>query len=272
MGCCHTDSLDLRPTEDPAIVAHYVASDVHLRLDRPDRAARFARWVRSIGTESAIVIAGDLCDFWMGSRKRESELLECQGLKALAGFRSRGGSLSIMPGNHDLWLCSFYEQTLGAEILPDPFETTLHGIRLHVAHGHLLGARKRWKSWMESREFWKAFGKIPLPAASVLDHILEWKNESGLDEDERRHLAVFRPYAASFHGRADLVVIGHVHRPVDDQASVPRMIVLGGWQHRSSYLRIDESGASFFVLDDSAQETPTLLLRSAAVNQASGPS
>jgi hypothetical protein len=28
------------------------------------------------------------------------------------------------------------------------------------------------------------------------------------------------------------------------------LIVLGGWQHRTSYLRIDESGAQFRIEDD----------------------
>ncbi|MGC8642347.1 MAG: UDP-2,3-diacylglucosamine diphosphatase, partial [Isosphaeraceae bacterium] len=196
--------------EDLAIVACYFASDVHLRMDRPDRGARFTRWVEGIGSDEAILIIGDLCDFWMGSRLRERELLGCDGLQALFRFRARGGSLSIMPGNHDFWLRPFYQRELGATILPDPFETTLHGLRLHVVHGHLLGARKRWKALMESREFWTAFRLVPFPVAAVLDKVLERNNQSGLAEDERRHLAVYRTYAAS-HQEADLVVIGHVH-------------------------------------------------------------
>ena len=235
-------------------MACFLASDVHLRRDRPERGVRFSRWVQAISGADSLMIVGDLCDFWMGSRLRESELLCCDGLQALADFRSRGGSLAIMPGNHDRWLCSFYERQLGANIVPDPFETTLHRIRLHLVHGHLLGARRRWKGWMESAEFWKAFGLLPYPVASALDQILERKNMIGLDADERRHLTVFQAYTAGLHGRADLVVIGHVHRPVDEPASNPRMVVLGGWQQQSSYLRIDDAGASFFVVADSAQE------------------
>jgi UDP-2,3-diacylglucosamine hydrolase len=241
--------------EDLAIVACYLASDVHLRLDRPERGARFTRWVERIGSDDSLFIIGDLCDFWMGSRLRERDLLSCDGLQALVRFRERGGSLSVMPGNHDLWLCPFYERELGATILPDPFDTTLHGMHLHVVHGHLLGARKRWKALMESREFWKAFGLLPSPVAAALDQILERKNKIALTEDERRHLAVYRTYAASHQGQADLVVIGHVHRAVYDQESDPRMIVLGGWQYRSSYLRIDDTGASFLIVDDSEPES-----------------
>jgi UDP-2,3-diacylglucosamine hydrolase len=235
-------------------VTVYLASDVHLRFDQPARSGRLARWVRQLDPGDRLIIGGDLCDFWMASRTPEPALLNCDGLRALAEFRNRGGILEILPGNHDLWLCPFYESVLGATILSEPVDLRIHGIRLHVVHGHLLGARRRWKAWMESREFYYAFGRVPSPLAELLDQTLEWKNQSNLEADESRHLAVFREYAASLRGRTDLVVIGHVHRVVDDSASLPRMIVLGGWQKRSSYLMINESGISFRVVADEHEE------------------
>ena len=60
----------------------------------------------------------------------------------------------------------------------------------------------------------------------------------------------FRIYASRLKGLADLVVIGHVHRAVDEPRTGPRMIVLGGWQARSSFLKVDEKGASFHVEHD----------------------
>jgi UDP-2,3-diacylglucosamine hydrolase len=223
-------------------------------MDHPERGRRFSRWVRRMEEGDSLLIVGDLCDFWMAARLGEAELMECAGLRALADLRARGGPLAIMPGNHDLWLCPFYERALGATILSEPFDMTVHGIRLHLVHGHLLGARRRWKAWMESREFFKAFGLLPSPVAGLLDQLLERRNQSILEAEERRHLAVFRDYAARRRGLADLVVIGHVHRAVDDCGSNPRMIVLGGWQDRSSYLKIDPAGASFHVVSDEHQE------------------
>ena len=155
-----------------------------------------------------------------------------------------------MAGNHDRWLCPFYERALGAEIIEEPADRLIHGLRVRMVHGHRLGARRLWKAAMESRAFFRAFGWIPRPIATGLDHVLAWKNERGLLDDEERHLKVYRTYAASCRDVADLVVIGHVHRPVDEVCDGPRLIVLGGWQHRSSYLRIDESGACFHVVPD----------------------
>jgi UDP-2,3-diacylglucosamine hydrolase len=246
-------------------VAHYFASDVHLRRDHPERDARFRSWLSGLGPSDALFIIGDLCDFWLGSRESRRRLAEYPSLRALAEFRRRGGSLAVMAGNHDHWLCPFYQRALGAEILEEPADRVIHGLRVRMVHGHRLGARRLWKAGMESQAFFVAFGWLPGPLARPLDRVLSWKNERGLLADEERHLRVYRAYAESCRDVADLVVIGHVHRPVDaggepsagrgdcptgTPPTGPRMIVLGGWQHRSSYLKIYESGASFHVIAD----------------------
>jgi UDP-2,3-diacylglucosamine hydrolase len=105
---------------------------------------------------------------------------------------------------------------------------------------------------MESRAFLRTFRAFPGPLAFVLDRLLQWKNRGSRPRDERRYYAIFREYAARCRGVADLVVVGHVHTPLDDAASTPRLIVLGGWQVQSSYLKIDDSGASLIVETDDA--------------------
>jgi UDP-2,3-diacylglucosamine hydrolase len=234
-------------------VAYYFASDIHLRFDRADRDARFSNWLSGLTCDDSLLIAGDLYDFWMASRTRPSDLLKSASLRRLADFRRSGGTLSIMAGNHDAWLCPFYEHELGARIVPDPFELTVFGLRLHLVHGHLLGSRPAWKAWLEGPGFFAGFGRIPHPLARTLDVALIWKDDRTRTPDEVRHLQFFRAYASRFLGLADLVVIGHVHRAIDDIQTNPRMIVLGGWQARTSFLKVDESGASLHVLDDQNQ-------------------
>jgi UDP-2,3-diacylglucosamine hydrolase len=239
-------------------VAHYFASDVHLRDDHPERDRLFRRWLCELTPADALVIVGDLCDFWMGARESEGRLAEYPSLRTLADFRRQGGTLAIMAGNHDHWLCPFYERALGAEIVVEPVDRVIHGLRVRMVHGHRLGARRLWKAGMESYAFFRAFGGLPGLIAGPLDRVLTWKNERGLLADEDRHLRAYRTYAASCRDLADLVIIGHVHRPVDETGDGPRLIVLGGWQHRSSYLKIDDEGASFHVIPDldSAERSP----------------
>ena len=119
-------------------------------------------------------------------------------------------------------------------------------IRLRLVHGHFFGARRAWKALMESRAFFEGFGHVP-GADRPRDGSRAWPGATsqGSMPMKRRHL---RRLSAStrtpLRGSVDLVVIGHVHRPVDDGQAIPRLIVLGGWQHRTSYLKIDSAGAS----------------------------
>jgi len=228
-------------------LAHYFASDVHLRLDHPERGCRFVQFVSKLEPNDSLTIVGDLCDFWMGSRSTEQELLRCDGLEALVAFRDRGGALDIMAGNHDLWLMPFYERSLGARILEQPHDLSIDGLKVRLVHGHLLGARAPWKAILESRAFFEGFGLIPAPLARRLDELLARKNSKELLADEERHLTVYRAYARSLENQADLVIFGHVHRPVDESSSSPRLVVLGGWQRGTSFLKIDPSGVTFSV-------------------------
>jgi UDP-2,3-diacylglucosamine hydrolase len=226
-------------------VAHYFASDIHLRDDHPERGARFRAWLGRLTPEDDLTIVGDLCDFWMAARDSERKLAHDASLAALAEFRRQGGSLTILAGNHDAWLCPLYARELGARIVAEPYDVTLYGLRIRLVHGHRLGARKRWKAAMESRAFFRAFGSLPGLIARPLDRFLAWKNVRGVVEDEARHIRVYRSYAATCRNAADLVVVGHVHSPVDEPEKVPRLIVLGGWQRHASYLVVDERGATF---------------------------
>lgn len=231
-------------------MAHFFVSDVHLRLDHPERGRRFVEFVSGLKGDDSLMIVGDLCDFWMGTRNSESAMLACDGLKTLAEFTRRGGSLSIMAGNHDLWLTSFYEQALSARIVNEPLDFVVDGIRIRLVHGHLLGARARWKAILESYAFFRGFGLLPEPLAIRLDSILAKKNSKGLFADEERHLAVFRNYAKALENDAELVIFGHVHRPVDESERRPRLVVLGGWQRGWSYLKIENGRISVFVHPD----------------------
>jgi len=233
-------------------VAAYFASDVHLRLDRPARGRRFARFVGALGPKvDTLTIVGDLCDFWFGARQRGADPMECEGLRALAEFRSRGGAVTILLGNHDCSLGPFYS-TLGLALREEPLELAVHGLRVRLVHGHRLKPRRGWKAWMESRSFLRLFQALPDSLASLLDRVLQSTNERSRLRTERRYYNSFRKYTASCRGAADLVVIGHVHTPLDATESNPRLIVPGGWHAQSSYVKVDDSGAVLVIETDDA--------------------
>ncbi len=245
---------------------HYFASDVHLRNDRPDRDRRFRAWLNRLTRDDSLVIVGDLCDFWMGARRAHDDPLRSESLRALAEFRRQGGSLAIMAGNHDEWLCPFYEAELGATIIAEPHDMTVHGMRLRLVHGHLLGAgapgRRGWRAARSSKRFLTSPDRSPGPS------IKSWRGatSAGSRPTKSGTCASIDEYAAQFQGSADIVVFGHVHRPVDLAHTNPRLIVLGGWQRRSSFLKIDASGATFHVEHDCDQGQRAAAQRPAILN------
>jgi UDP-2,3-diacylglucosamine hydrolase len=233
-------------------VAAYFASDVHLRLDYPERGLRFSRFVGALepGVDTLTII-GDLCDFWYEARQCGANPMGCDGLRALADFRNRGGAVTILLGNHDCWLGPFYT-TLGLDLREEPLELAVYGLRVRLVHGHRLKLGRGWKAWMESRIFLRFFQALPDSVASLLDRLLQARNERRRQRTERRYYISFREYAASCRGTADLVLIGHVHTPLDAAESNPRLIVPGGWHVQSSYVKVDDSGAVLFVAADDA--------------------
>lgn len=228
-------------------VPAYFLSDVHLRLDHPERGLRLANLVDRLGPDDSLTIVGDLCDFWYAARQMGGDPMRCVGLASLAAFRARGGSITILAGNHDAWLGPFFEATVGARFLPDALETTVDGLRILAVHGHLLKAGTPWKKALNSRAFLAAFRRIPSPLADFLGGLLNRTNRRNQDAFDRRGIAAYRRHVAGLGDDYDLVILGHVHLPLDDQASRPRLVVLGGWQRRACYLVLADGVATHVV-------------------------
>jgi UDP-2,3-diacylglucosamine hydrolase len=231
----------------PLDVPDYFLSDVHLRLDEPDRGRRLALLVDRLGVDDSLTIVGDLCDFWYAARQDRADPMGCAGLRSLASFRARGGSITVLAGNHDAWLGPFYERAIGARFLPDALDDQVQGFRVHVAHGHRLGAQTPWKSILKSRAFLAAFRRVPGPLADALGMQLRKNNLKNQEAFDRRGLAIYRRYVRRLADDYDLVILGHVHSPLDTGDARPRLVVLGGWYLHSCYLVIEGGSASHVV-------------------------
>ena len=217
-------------------MADYFLSDVHLRLDQPDRGRRLARLVDRFEPDDSLTVVGDLCDFWYAARQIDTDPMACDGLRSLASFRDRGGAITILAGNHDGWLGPFYERTLDARFLNDAWDLEIQGLRVHIEHGHRLGAHTPWKSVLKSHAFLEAFRRFPRPLADALGAQLRKTNQKHQEAFDRRGLAKYRNYAAGLAGDFDLIILGHVHSPLDTAPELPRLVVLGGWFFHSAYL------------------------------------
>ncbi len=228
-------------------MADYFLSDVHLRLDRPERGRRLARLVDQLAPQDRLFIVGDLCDFWFASRQQGADPMACPGLSALVRLQERGVPLTLMLGNHDAWLGPFYESLLRLEVQPEPLVIVSHGQTIRLAHGHRVKGTSTWKSLMEGRAFLGAFGLLPGFLARDLESRLDRVNTRKKAEADRRLIAAYREMALACDSEFDIIVFGHVHHAYNNPEASPRLIVLGDWTRGASYLKIDATGAELVI-------------------------
>lgn len=247
-------------------VATYFCSDQHLTLRYPKRGERFARFLELLDPSSdKLVIVGDLCDFWFVAREcRKSDIMNEPGLAALKRFIEKKGEVKLLAGNHDQHLEWFYQEKLGLQFQPEPWNFEVAGQKLHLAHGHLLGGRSKWKGLMESPGFLKAFENVPAIVADNLAARLKKYNSRNRKVDNLRHYMVFDRYVRKLQDEEfepDLIILGHVHQTIFQEIFIENhdatgtdqkrtLAILGHWFEQSSWLKIDKGQADFFIWRD----------------------
>ena len=188
------------------------------------------------------------------------------GLAALGRFIKNNGQVQILAGNHDQHLEWFYRRHLGLSFLPEPWNVEMEGRKLHLAHGHLLGGRSRWKGCMEGKSFLAAFERVPGVLADGLAAQLKKYNSRNRKVDNLRHYMVFERYVQGLcQNDAEMVILGHVHQTIFQEIMIPdstdankperrQLAVLGHWFGQSSWLKMESGRAEFYIWQDGAAE------------------
>ncbi|MDX1389887.1 MAG: UDP-2,3-diacylglucosamine diphosphatase, partial [Acidobacteriota bacterium] len=197
-------------------------SDCHLGSGPPDadraRHARLQHFLEVEGPRSdTLFLLGDLFDFWIEYRHAiPNQHFEI--LRRLRTLRERGLRIVYVGGNHDYWAGPFLSEVIGCEVRRAPFEETVQGRRLFLAHGDGLRASERGYRFMRSilRAGW--FGVLyrslhpdwGIPLARALSRTSRSTNDESRVSipDLRREIAEPR-----FTAGVDAVVIGHYHHP-----------------------------------------------------------
>lgn len=229
----------------------YFVADVHLGLDVKDmraREARFVEFLRSIPPQrtESLYMLGDIWDFWY-----EYHDVVPKGyvrvFSTLMDLRDAGVRLYFFPGNHDIW-CYSYFQSMGIEILQQPYLTQIGGKTFCLGHGDGLGQGMFWYKLMRGVFRNKLFQTIfsflhPWLAFRIGK---SWSKGSRLakslsyefkGEKERLY-----GYADSFSKTTsvDYFIFGHYHAKADlTLPSGSRLLVLKDWMDASSYCVFD---------------------------------
>lgn len=225
----------------------YFVSDVHLGLDvndPADRESRFVKFLNSIPKDRtmALFMLGDIWDFWYEYRDIVPKGY-VRVFASLMDLMDAGVKVYFFQGNHDIW-CYHYFESMGIEILQQPFPLEIGGKVFCLGHGDGLGPGHFWYKVMR----WAFRNKVCQWLFSTFLHPTVafrigtgWSKKSRVARNEEY---VFRgedeplyKFAVDFSKEVhvDYFIFGHFHTSVD--MALPgggRLLVLKDWMQPQS--------------------------------------
>lgn len=234
----------------------YFISDIHLgwgpkgkERGRQDRLIAFLKAIRE--DAEALYILGDLFDFWFEYRS----VVPKAGIRVLFALHDlvrQGIPVACLPGNHDLWLGQFLSSEIGMSILPGRTVVRHQGLRICLDHGDdvLGGARYRLLKGILNNGISIAGFRLLHPdlGAWVARKVsnrpeLDFRAGEGSGGGRGSLIEAYRQEAnRRFGTEAEVVLFGHLHRPVLQREEGGTFAVLGDWIRHFTYAVL-EGGA-----------------------------
>ncbi len=195
-----------------------VIADLHLDPLRPAGIAALLRWLTRIQGAPALLVLGDLFEFWIGPVQARDEPVAAV-LQALAAAVRSGTALHLVHGNRDFLLGSDFERTTGARVHPDPIVGRLpSGARAVLLHGDELAtldrSYQRLRSVLRSAPVRGLARGLPAGLSRALARRLRRRSLSAVAAKPPARMDLQAAAAgelAARHG-ARFVVCGHAHR------------------------------------------------------------
>ncbi|MDE2732704.1 MAG: UDP-2,3-diacylglucosamine diphosphatase [Bacteroidota bacterium] len=217
-------------------------SDMHFQAEG-SRAAEMAL-VACIRANQAslshLILGGDVFDAYIEYRslipKGCVRLMGC-----LAELADAGIQISYILGNHDCWHKDYFAAELGILLCPDALQMDWNGGQVNAEHGDAV------RGTSTLRRFAKAILRHPVPGALYRTLIpgdwgmrLAHQVKRGLDarSESPQTAAILRNYARNLleSGPADLVLLGHSHKPEFHLWPQGAYINAGSWRDGCHYV------------------------------------
>lgn len=232
----------------------YFVSDVHLGLasgDPAEREERFVGFLKSIPEDSrALYMLGDIWDFWYEYRDVVPRI-GARVIAQLIRLADAGVEVYFMPGNHDIWCYSYFEE-LGIRKLNQPAFVEIDGKIFCLGHGDGLGGARRSYRLIQ----WIFHNRVLQCLFSTLHPWLAYRFGTGWSKSNREGHPAYRfrgkdePLYKFAEGvlatrEVDFFVFGHFHDLVDmEMPGGARFVVLRDWMQGGSPHAVF-SGSSF---------------------------
>lgn len=243
----------LSPSEPLGGKVIFFASDLHAgapnRIASAPREKHFVRWLETHAPEAAaFYLLGDLFDFWFEYHHAVPKG-HVRLLGALATLTDAGIPIFFQVGNHDLWLTDYLMEEIGLRRLPDPFLAEWKGQVFFLSHGHKLGPI-RWidrflYAGMENPLLQTLYRWLHPDIGLWLGRFFSGRSRSAhckMDEIDLGDKEYLRTFVREEQRKnpADWYIFGHRHLALSETIGKSRLILLGDWIQRYTYLRLSE--------------------------------
>ncbi|MEN3364582.1 MAG: UDP-2,3-diacylglucosamine hydrolase [Burkholderiales bacterium] len=222
-------------TAQPDPVALFV-SDVHLKPSLPRTTQAFFDLLRGRARNAQqLYLLGDIFEYWAG----DDDIVEPynkQVLDAIRQVSDAGTAVFWMAGNRDFLVGDGFAKAAGLTLLPDPFVTTIAGLRITLVHGDeqctddaaymAFRAQVRQPAWQQQ------FLAMPLVQRKAI--IAGLRDESQKAQRTKSY-DIMDVNAAAIGALFDdsgtsIMIHGHTHRPARHDYEGRTRYVLPDWE------------------------------------------
>lgn len=244
----------------------YFVSDLHLgvpsREKSLERERAFCNWLDEVAKDALeIFILGDIFDFWF-----EYKHVVPKGftrlLGKLAALTDAGIPITVLSGNHDQWMKTYFLEELNIPVFHQPIQREWNGVNFFIGHGDGLGpgdkGYKLLKKLFHNGLARKMFHWVhPDIAFSIARYFSRKSRASQVDVDqkysgkENEWLYIFAKEMEQDHS-FNYYIFGHRHLPLNLKINeTSKYLNLGDWIQYFTYAKFDGTNVQLSSISDS---------------------
>ena len=211
----------------------------------PELIEKYCKHIYSITENTdAVYILGDLFDYWIGPENKKDYKKVIEYLQIIA----KKSPVYFMPGSRDFLLEKKCLETIGVELIQDPFTIDYDNKKILLSHGDIFctddTSYQRLKTVIQNKWIKKAFLKLPFAYRTFIAKKLRLKSSKSTRKKPSPMMNACQQTILSYlqKHKANTCIHGHVHKLSHTLPNVEQNIelaVLDSWEHQVNHITLN---------------------------------